>query len=279
MMNGLATRSRAKQSLDMQANNPEQYYLHLRAALTALRIYEPASALHEAGRRAALTHRQILEEGWIFCLVLPQRHAVRVGPHSALHMQAFNDALMMSPNSAALFLLDEVCNAPYRSSIERVTIVRSYNGRYLYICQSRRDLEQKYGVKQAAVLEENCPVVQYLSFTRYEEAERVAKAWGDELIVNQTLNVSTNRSELSGTFSTAKEHRVTADDLMNMPRTHQVLRIQGLGHILCEKFYQNQAAPYCFDLAPNPQEGNRVLPPDPKVTFDPTLRNRKGEPL
>lgn len=274
-----ATRSRAMQSLDLQDNNPEQYYQHIRAALSALQIYEPGSALHEVGQSTSMTAEQLLDEAWIACLVQPSRYAQRVGSHTALTMEAVANALMTSTDRSALFVLDEVCNSPFQSAVQRVTIVRSYNGRYIYIAQSRLDLEQKYGVKPAAVLEENCPVVQYLSFSRYEDAERVAKAWGQEWVVNQTLNVSADRSDLSGTFSATKHNRCSADELMNMPPNKQVLRVQGVGHILCDKFYQNQAAPFCYDLAPNPQEGGRVLLADPIVTFDPTLRDRDGSPI
>lgn len=274
-----ATRSRALQSLDLQENNPDQYYQHIRAALSAIRIYEPGSALHDAGRDADLTHKQVLDEGMIFGLVQDQRHAARMGVHYALHMQSFNNALMASDDGYALFLLDELCNAPLKSCIDRVTIMRSYGGAYIYIAQSKKDIELKYGVKQAAILEENCPVVQYLSFSHPDEAEQVSKAIGEELTVDYNLGVSANRSELSGTFSTGKQRAISADELMNLPANQQIIWTQHGGYVLCLKFYQNQADPYCHDLAPNPMEGNRVLPPDPKVTFDPTLRDRKGEPM
>lgn len=262
----LAAQSRAKQSLDMQNHDPEQYYKHLRAALTALRIYEPGSALHEAGSGDCLTHAQIINEGWIFCLVQPQSHAGLVGAHYALHLQSFQHAQMSQGSGRALYILDELCNAPLKAAVKSVTIIRSYGGRCLYIAQSRKDIEAKYGVRETAVLEDNCPVKIWLSFTSFEEAERVSKAMGETRTVMQSVGVNSDKLEYSGTYNTGMERVMSADDLMKLDPSLQIIHIKGGPFILCRKLYQNQIAPTCFDLGDNPLEGGR-LPPDPKVTL------------
>lgn len=260
----LALQSRAKQSLDMQNNDPEQYYKHLRAALTALRIYEPGSALHEAGTGDCLTHAQIINEGWIFCLVQPQRHAGLVGAHYALHLQSFQHAQMSEGSGRTLYILDELCNAPLKSAVKSVTIIRSYGGRFMYIAQSRKDIEAKYGVRETAVLEDNCPVKIWLSFTSFEEAERVSKAMGETRTVTQSVGVTSDKLDYSGTYNTGMERVMSADDLMKLDPSLQIIHIKGGPFIICRKLYQNQIAPTCFDLGDNPLEGAR-LPPDPKV--------------
>ena len=261
---GEALQSRALQSLDMQENDPEQYYKHLRAALSALRIYEPGSALHEVGSGQTLTHAQIINEGWIFCLVQPQRHAGLVGAHYALHLQSFQNAQMREGAGRALYILDELCNAPLKSAVQSVTIIRSYKGRYLYIAQSRKDIEHKYGVKETAILEENCPVKIWLSFTSFEEAERVSRAMGETQTVMRSMGTNSGKLEFSSNISLGKERVLSASELMNLDPALQIIHIKGGPFILCRKLYQNQIAPTCFDLGDNPLEGAR-LPPDPKV--------------
>lgn len=261
-----ALQSRAAQSLDMQNNDPEQYFKHLRAALTALRIYEPGSALHHSGVDQSLTHAQIINEGWIFCLVQPQRHAGLVGAHYALHLQSFQHAQMSEDSGRALYILDELCNAPLKSAVKSVTIIRSYGGRCLYIAQSRKDIEAKYGVRETAVLEDNCPVKIWLSFTSFEEAERVSRAMGETRTVMQSVGVNSDKLEYSGMFNTGMERVMTADDLMKLDPSLQVIHIKGGPFIVCRKLYQNQIEPTCFDLGENRHEGGR-LPPDPKVKF------------
>lgn len=53
---------------------------------------------------------------------------------------------------------------------------------------------------------------------------------------------------------------------MRLPADEQTLHLVDVGFIHCKKFRQNQAAPYCYDLADNPLEGGR-LGPDPIVTL------------
>ncbi len=261
-----ALQSRAQQSLDMQNNDPEHYFQHLRAALFSLRIYEPGSALHNVGRDADLTHEQIIKESWIFCLVQPQRHAARVGTHLALHLQAFMHAQLKAGAGRTIYTLDELCNAPLKEAVDRVTIQRSYNASSIYIAQSRSDIQRKYGEKDAVILEENCPVVQWLSFSNVEEAEGISRAMGETKSVSQSIGLNSDKSDFTRNFSAGKERLFTPDELMNLDPNYQIIRIKGHGYIHCKKLFQNQIAPTCFDLAVNPLEGG-ILPPDPKVTL------------
>ncbi|MFD0917254.1 type IV secretory system conjugative DNA transfer family protein [Pseudahrensia aquimaris] len=261
-----ALQSRARQSMDMRDSDPEHYFQHLRAALTALRIYEPGSALHEAGFDTELTHQQIIDEGWVFCLVQPQRHTARLGAHFALHIQSFMHAQMSGKSGRALYLLDELCNAPLKSAVDAVTILRGYRGASLYIAQSRADVERKYGARECTILEDNCPTKQWLSFTNYDDAERVSRAIGEETSINPSVGVSSDKVDFSGNIGLGKERIFSADALMNLPPNEQIIYLRGIGWVHCEKFFQNQAAPYCHDLDANPYEGGR-LEPDPLITL------------
>lgn len=255
--------------LDSIENDPEHYSQHLEAALRALKIFG-AGPLKDTGRHPTITHKELIEEGWIVCFVNPVRHTDRLGPFYALHFQALLGAKLAGAGGRMELVLDEVCNAPMRDAIKRVTIQRAYDVRSYFIAQSRQDMVRKYGEKETAILEENCTIKQYLRFSNYEEAERVSRAMGDGISIQDGLGVSSDRHAFSNNFSSGKERHFSADELMRLPPDEQILHVAGVGFIHCKKVRQNQIAPYCFDLGDNPLEGER-LPPHPKVRL-PTAR-------
>ncbi len=60
---------------------------------------------------------------------------------------------------------------------------------------------------------------------------------------------------------------MTATELMNLDPAYQVIHMKGYGWLVCPKLRQNNIAPTCHDLGPNPLENYQTLPPDPKVTL------------
>lgn len=255
----------AQQILDLRRHNPEHYTQHLRAALTALRIFA-SGPLQEAGRAPTLTHADLIAEKWIVCFVNPARYAERLGSYFALHFLALMNAQLSGTAGRAEYLLDEFCNAPLRDAVNRVTIQRAFGARSHFLTQSRQDVVRKYGEKETALLEENCTVKQWLKFSNFEEAERVSKAMGEQPNVSRGLGLNSDKTAFSGNFSTGRDRIFTADELMRLPPDEQILHVVDVGFIHCRKIRQNQIAPYCFQLTDNPLEGGR-LPPDPKVVL------------
>ncbi|MCB1471021.1 MAG: type IV secretory system conjugative DNA transfer family protein [Rhizobiaceae bacterium] len=258
-------KSAARQMLDLRQHNPEHYTQHLRAALTALKIFAHRP-LKDAGRRPDLTHANLIKDNWVVCFVNPARYAARLGSFYALHFLALMNAQLTGTLGHAEYILDEFCNAPLRDAVSRVTIQRAFRARSHFITQSRQDAVRRYGEKETAILEENCTVKQWLKFSNFEEAERVSKAMGERTSVSHGLGVSSDRSSFTGNFSTGRDRIFTADELMRLPADEQIIHVSDVGFIHCRKIRQNQIAPYCFDLGDNPLEGGR-LKPDPKVTL------------
>jgi type IV secretion system protein VirD4 len=261
-------RDDARRLLDLKASNPEHYTQHLRAALSALKIFS-FGALQEAGRNAEFTHADLIRDKWVVCFVNPLRYADRLGSYFALHYLSLLNAQLSGRFGRTCFILDEFCNAPLRAVVNGITGFRAYGLRCLYITQSRQDAVRKYGERETAVLEENCALKQWLKFSDFEEAERVSKAMGESINVSQGLGFSSDRETVSGNLSIGKDRLFTPYELMSLSDDEQIIHVAGVGFIHCRKIRQNQIAPYCFELAPNPLEGGR-LPPDPKVALDPT---------
>jgi len=257
--------SGARDILDMRSLNPEHYVQHMRAALNALKVFSFGS-LRDAGRSPDITHEELLRDNWVVCFVAPVRYAERLGPYYAQHFLSLLKAQLTGTTGRACLILDEFCNAPLKEAVNKITVFRAYGLKCLYITQSRQDVVRKYGERETAILEENCAVKQWLRFSDFEEAERVSKAIGDGINVSHGLGLNSDRFAYSGNFSTGKDRLFTPFELMNLPEDEQIIHVNGVGFIHARKIRQNEIAPYCFDLAPNPLEGGR-LPPDPKVTL------------
>lgn len=258
----------ARRVLEMRQYNPEHYSQHMQAALSALKIFS-FGPLRDAGRNADVTHAELIRDKWVVCFVNPLRYAERIGPLFALHSLSLLNAQLSGKYGRSCFILDEFCNAPLRALVGGITGFRAYGLRCLYITQSRQDVISKYGERETAVLEENCAVKQWLKFSHFDEAERVSKAIGDGLNISYGLGFNSDREGFSGNLGTGKDRLFTPHELMSLPDDEQIIHVVGVGFIHCKKIRQNQIAPYCHELAPNPLEGG-ALPPDPKVALDPT---------
>jgi type IV secretion system protein VirD4 len=260
-------KSAARQILDLKEHNPEHYSQHLRAAITALKIFS-FGLLQNAGRAPEITHAELIRDHWIVCFVNPVRYADRLGPYFALHFLALMNEQLSGGLGRVDYILDEFCNAPLRDALNRVTIQRAFGARSHFIAQSRQDIVRRYGEKETALLEENCIYKQWLKFSNFEEAERVSKAIGDAVNVSRGLGFSSDKHSFTGNLGTGKQRIFTASELMRLPPDEQILHVADVGFIHCRKIRQNEIAPYCFELGDNPLEGGR-LPPNPKVKLTP----------
>jgi type IV secretion system protein VirD4 len=256
----------AGQIKELKEFDPEHYSMHMLSALTALSSFQLGSPLHEAGRAEEITHEELIRDGWVVCIVQSQRNAGRLGAYYGLHILSFMNAQMSGDVGKADYILDEFCAAPLKPVIRQLTTIRAYGGRFILIAQSRADIQNQYGEKETAMLEENCTVKQYLKFSNFEEAERISKSIGEVESLQQSLGFSSDKPEFSGNFSTGRERIFTAEELLRLPPDQQILHIAGVGFVHCKKVRQNEIAPYCFDLDVNPLEGG-ILEPDPKVTL------------
>ena len=254
------------------AQNEEHFPQHRASALKALRIYGASSALHHAGVDATHTHEQLIRERYVIFLAGPVRHMERLGADYALEIQSFMEVVLSGDAPPVSFIIDEFTNAPMKALVSQLTTMRGYGGTCHLIAQSRSEIERKYGDKETATIDENAVIKQWFGFSSFKEAEAVSRAMGESLSVSRSIGVSTGRQEVSANISIGKERLFTPDELMRLPGNEQIIHVKDVGWIHCRKIRQNEIAPYCFDLAPNPLEGG-ALPPDPKVELDPAPRN------
>lgn len=253
--------------LDMHENNKEHWGQHRAAALKSLRIYGAGSPLHRAGRDASLTHEDLIRGRYVIFIVGPQRHMARLGPHYALHLQSFIDVVLSGVGVPVDFILDEATNAPLKSLISAMTVIRGYGGNLHFIAQSRSEIQRAYSDKETATIEENAIIKQYFGFSSFEECERVSRAIGETLVQQNGLGLSSAGLDYNANMGTGRDRRISAERLMRMKPNEQLIHMKGVGWFMCLKVGQHQIAPFCHgELADNPLEGSQ-LPADPKVTI------------
>ncbi|WP_171173687.1 type IV secretory system conjugative DNA transfer family protein [Ruegeria sp. HKCCD8929] len=260
-----AVRVLAGQIREMRERNPEHHYQHMGAAISALDLFDEGP-LHDAGFDADITHEELLRDKWIVCFVTPARFIEQIGTWSAVHFNTLLGLQLTAKFGRTDFIVDEAPSGPFHPFFRDLNTIRGSGGRILLAGVSRAAFIKRYGERVFAAAEENCRVKQYLQVATVEEAERIVKAAGDEKTISNSVGINSDRNSYSNTINTGKQPRLTIDEILNMPRTHQVLQVTGVGTWICPKVRQNEIAPTCFMLGENHVEGGR-LEPDPKVTL------------
>ncbi len=217
--------------------------------------------------QAVLTHEDLLKGLYIVFIVGPQRHMARLGPHYALHLQSFIDVVLSAQRIPVDFILDESTNAPLKSLISAMTVIRGYGANLHFIAQSRSEIQRAYSDKETATIEENAIVKQYFGFSSFEECERISRAIGETLVQQHSLGLNCGVLDYTANIGTGKDRLISAERLMRMKPDEQLIHVKNVGWILCLKVGQHQIAPFCHgELADNPHERPQ-LPPDPNVTI------------
>lgn len=250
----------------------EHFPQHRSTALKSLRIFAAGTRLHHAGAGASLTHADLIAQGYVIFIVGPQAYMNRLGAYYALHILALNQALYLGAGKLVQ-ILDEFTNAPLKPLVEALTTLRAYGAECHMIAQSRSEIERRLGKLECETIEENAIVKQYFGFSSFSESERISKAIGEGQVINSSLGADNKELRLQFNYQTGKERFLTPSKLMAMPSDEQLIHVKGVGFIHAKKIGQQNIAPFCHDIAPNPLEGGK-LPADPKIT----LKMNKGDP-
>lgn len=260
-----APRLKAQATTIVGMQHHEHFAQHVEAAQNMLEIWGPGSRLAETGANSVHSHESLIREGAIIYLCGPQAIMPRLANYYALHIQSFISALYNGAG-ALRAICDEFSNMPLKSLVESLTTVRAFGGEFHMIAQSRSEILRKYGEHETATIEDNSILKTWLGFANFEEAERVSKAMGDEFAISTALGSDNSGLKTNENLSQIKQRRMSAAELMAMPKGEMLCHYKGLGFFRAYTLGQNQRAPYCHLLADNPLEGGR-LPPDPLITL------------
>lgn len=243
----------------------EHWWQHLQAAQDAWRIFAAGTRMHSAGLGAATSHADLIRERRVIILCGSQANIDSLGIFYGLHLMSFIRAAYQ--RAGPLWIgADEFTNAPVKKLVAALTTVRGFDVEVSSIVQSRSEIERKLGKLECETIEENAIVKQWFGFSSFAEAERISKAIGEEQVINPGLGADNKDLRLQFNYQTGKERFLTPSRLMAMSADEFLGHIKGLGFFLGKKISQQNIAPFCDWIAPNPIEGGK-LPPDPTITL------------
>lgn len=215
---------------------------------------------------SGLVHGDIRTRKIVVFLVGSQRDVKVTSAHYALHLRAFMQAAKVPGNRKLHFLCDEFTNSPLQALTEDLTTLRGYGGRVLLACQAMSEIVRKFGAEAAKTISSVCTIKQFFGVSDPEEAEKLSKLLGQSVHVAPAYSFSGSDDKVGASLDDKGRSLMTADDILAMPRDLQIILIDGMRPILARKLYQNEIAPICEMLDPNPLEGG--LTPDPIIHID-----------
>ncbi|MCQ0989588.1 type IV secretory system conjugative DNA transfer family protein [Jiella marina] len=251
----------------------EHWPQHRSAALKSMRVFAAGSRLHRAGLDADTTHADLIRQRAVIFLVGPQAFMNRIGNYYALHILSFCEALYGGAGPLTM-IADEFTNAPLKPLVESLTTLRAFGAEFHGIAQSRSEIERRFGRLETQTIEENAIIKQWFGFSSFDEAARVSKAMGEEIVVSSNLSAGHQDVRLQSTFQTSKAPVMSGAELMAMQRGHFLYHAKGLGFGTGLMTGMQNIDPFCHMIRPNDLEGGR-LTPDPKFVF--RMPGREGE--
>ena len=250
----------------------EHWPQHVEESQRALKIFAPGTRLHEAGKRATISHEQLIREGYIIFLVGPQAYMNRLGAYYAFHMMAFAESLYQGAGFLRI-IADEFTNCPLQSLVEMLTTLRAFGAEVHMIAQSRSEIERKFGVKEAETITENAIVQIWYGFSSLKESQMVSEMMGEEHALSTSLG-SNDDLKLNTNISLIRQRQMSVAELLAMSRNLQLIFVKGIGFLLARKVGMQNIDPLCHKVGENRAEGG-TLPADPWITFT-TLQGEKA---
>jgi type IV secretion system protein VirD4 len=256
----------AQRVLDLKTEDPRHYVDFISTARRKFDVFEEGGPLWEKGRGAVRRHREIKDGNRpvVVCIVCAQRYMRDLAPYYALQLGAFMQEATRPGGRKTAMVIDEAPRFPLQAIIEDQTVLRGYGASMLFVAQSAADIEKRFGDKSARILDDVCSLHQIMGVASFAEAKRISDALGRETYVVPSMNTSGEKPDVGFGLSDPGRPLMTPEEVMAMPKDEQIIFVQGLPPIRAKKIYQNQIAPICHALDPNPMEGGK-LAPDPII--------------
>lgn len=243
----------------------EHFPQHLLAAQESLRVFAIGTRLHLAGHKTETTPFNLIRKRSVIFLTGGQANMNSLGAVYGLVLMCFMRAAYLG--AGPLWIgADEFTNAPTKELVTALTTLRAYGVTVSMIAQSRSEIERKLGRNETLTIEENAIIKQWYGFSSFEEAERVAKAIGEEHAVGTSIGGGNDSLKMQTNLSLIKQPIQSPAELMAMPPDQHLFHMKGIGFGFARSISQQNIAPYCDLIADNPLEGGR-LSSDPWITF------------
>lgn len=253
----------ARRLMEKRSQNPQHFADFRTTALQRLEVYEEGGLLWEAGSEPTMSHEEIRQRQIVVFLVAGLQHLRDIRPHYILHLAAFLH-VAKTPGRSVEFIIDEFSNAPVAGLVEDLTIVRQFGSRVMMIAQAESEIERQFSDKAARTIDALTAIKQVMGVSTWDEAKRVSDALGRAPHVVSSYSLDPRSDALSSSLSDQGRPLLAPEEVLALPRDEQIIFCDGMKPIRARKLYQNEIAPICDMLDPNPLEAAK-LPSEPIV--------------
>lgn len=259
--NDAALRAEASKVLEYVAKRQEHEPSHVGAALAALSPFAAGRWLHEVGSgregKPLLEHHDVMRRPMILFITARYDAVHSSAAYFGLHLQATLQAQMREPAWPVHYIAEEAANAPLREIAEKMQVLRGKGARIHIITQSRAALEAAYGERETRQIFNEAVIKQYLMVTDAEEAEKLSRAIGDQVIIRPNKNLNDDNLSTQSGYAITRERLITPEAILSIPRSEQIIHIGGLGWLRCQKVHCSELGPY--RLGRNPVENKEAI--------------------
>lgn len=243
--------------------NAESFQSFVEGATQAVSIFDPAGWLADGVAASDFTFEELKAGRVTVYVVIPSD---RIATHGAwlglLTRQAIAAVARQPGNSPVLFMLDEFANMGKLAGLsESLTLLPGLGVRVWMIVQALDQLRSVYGREATNTIMSQAEVQQFFAVQDYALAKMLSDTLGQRTIKTTSINLGRKDDDDAGE-SRGETGRplMSADEIRQLPTTRQLLLIQALPPVLCDRVPFWDVAPWQGWVDTNPVEGSYPRP-------------------
>lgn len=248
----------------------EDYFADfLTGALQVLMSFSPSSPLAHSVSKSDFTFEALKQEKTSVYIMARYDRRTAYAPWIGLVTKAAIKSLIRTEGNVPVhFLLDEATNIPLPGLANDLTALRGYGLRCQFICQAKSEISRVYGREATETFYSQTDLKQFFGVSSLAEAQELSAMLGQHTIKTHSLGSAATQhdSDLKDSISETSRLLMRPEEILRMPKTDQLILINGLPPIYAERLPYNLVKSWHSDLDDNPLEGGK-LPSNPQINI------------
>ncbi len=235
----------------------------IEGATQAVSIFDPASWLADSVADSDFAFEELKTGKVTVYVVIP---ADRIATHGAwlglLTRQAIAAVARAPGNTPVLFMLDEFANMGKLAGLsESLTLLPGLGVRVWMIVQALDQLRAVYGREATNTILSQAEVQQFFAVQDQNLAKALSDVMGQRTVKTTSFNLGRKEQDDAGeSRSEVGRPLMSPDEIRQLPPSRQLLFVESLPPILCERVPFWHVAPWQGWVNANPVEGGYPLP-------------------
>lgn len=248
--------------------NPESFQSFNEGASQAVAIFDPAGWLADSVSASDFSFADLKRGKITVYVVIPSGRIATHGAWLGLVTRQAIDAVARTAGSRqVLFMLDEVANMGKLAGLsESLTLLPGLGVRVWMVVQSLDQLRAVYGREATNTIMSQAEVQQFFAVQDLDLSKVLSGALGQRTVKTTSINLGRDENDDVGeSRSEAGRPLMSADEIRQLPKSRQLIFVQGQPPILADRIPFWDVAPWRDWAAPNPVEGDH---PRPAATYE-----------